>query len=174
MRIYLVGFMGVGKSYLGKIWAKENNLKFCDLDEIIAQEEKMTIAEIFEKNGENYFRQKEKETLLKTLTFQNTIIACGGGTPCFFDNINWMRKNGTVIFLNETVEKILLNITNDKQVRPLLENLNEAEKFTFIQNKLAERLPFYIQSHIILSTEQLHTNAFKLIQDFMKNNLKNA
>jgi shikimate kinase len=174
MLIFIIGFMGCGKSYLGKIWAAENNLHFCDVDTIIEQEEGQSIAAIFQIKGEDYFRQKEKEVLQKMGKLQNTIVACGGGTPCFYGNITWMKNVGTVVFLNETVEKILLNIAHDKQVRPLLLNMSEAEKNIFVQNKLAERLPIYKQSDIILSTEQLHKDAFKLVQYFIENNLKNA
>jgi shikimate kinase len=174
MLIFIIGFMGCGKSYLGKIWAAENNLHFCDVDTIIEQEEGQSIAAIFQTNGEDYFRQKEKEVLQKMGKLQNTIVACGGGTPCFYGNITWMKNVGTVVFLNETVEKILLNIAHDKQVRPLLLNMSEPEKNIFVQNKLAERLPIYKQSDIILSTEQLHKDAFKLVKYFIENNLKNA
>jgi shikimate kinase len=174
MLIFIIGFMGCGKSYLGKIWAAENNLQFCDVDTIIEQEEGQSIAAIFQTKGEDYFRQKEKEILQKMGKLQNTIVACGGGTPCFYGNITWMKNVGTVVFLNETVEKILLNIAKDEQVRPLLLNMSEAEKNIFVQNKLAERLPIYKQSDIILSTEQLHKDAFKLVQYFIENNLKNA
>ncbi len=174
MRIYLVGFMGAGKSYLGRIWAAENALHFDDLDKIIEQAEGLTVAAIFEKKGESYFREKEKIVLEKTAAIQNVIIACGGGTPCFFDNMQWMLKNGTVVFLNETVEKILHNINTDNHTRPLLEGMNEEEKNKFIQKKITERLPIYTQSHITLSTKQLHEKAFKLIQYYIQSNLKNA
>lgn len=174
MRIFLVGFMGAGKSYLGKIWAKENSLHFYDLDEMIKQLEGLTIAEIFEKKGEDYFREKEKIALKKTATLQNAIVACGGGTPIFFNNMQWMKENGTVVFLNETVEKIILNIANDKPLRPLIQNMNEAETNIFVRNKLAERISTYNQSHIILSTAQLHADAFKLIKYYTEINLKNA
>jgi shikimate kinase len=174
MLIFIIGFMGCGKSYLGKIWAAENNLHFCDVDTIIEQEEGQTIATIFKTKGEDYFRQKEKEVLQQIGRLQNTIVACGGGTPCFYDNITWMKNAGTVIFLNETVEKILLNIAKDEQVRPLLLNMSDTEKKEFVQEKLAERLDIYKKSDIILSTEQLHKDAFKLVQYFIENNLKNA
>jgi shikimate kinase len=170
MLIFIIGFMGCGKSYLGKIWAAENNLHFCDVDTIIEQEEGQSIAAIFQTKGEDYFRQKEKEVLQKMGKLQNTIVACGGGTPCFYGNITWMKNVGTVVFLNETVEKILLNISNDKQIRPLLQNMNSSEKNIFVKEKLAERSSIYKQSNIILSTEQLHADAFKLIKYYTEIN----
>lgn len=174
MRIFIVGFMGSGKSFLGKLWSEENHLSFYDLDKIIELETQITISDIFEKKGEAYFRELESSLLKKTKLFQNCIIACGGGTACFYDNMEWMKSNGTVVFLNETIEKILYNIENDIQVRPLMLNLSSESKRKFIEQKLEERMPFYIQSNIILASENLHKNAFIQIQQFIENNKTNA
>jgi shikimate kinase len=174
MRIFIVGFMGCGKSYLGQLWAAENKLSFYDLDKLIEEEVGMPITTIFEKNGETFFRETESKLLKKTSSLHNCIIACGGGTACFFDNMEWMKNNGTVVFLNETIDKILSNIENDKQVRPLMLNLSLESKKQFIEQKLEERMPFYKQSHLTLLSENLHKNAFVLIQYFIDNNHTNA
>lgn len=165
MRIFLTGFMGAGKSYLGKLWAEDNNVPFYDLDTLIEEEERTTIEKIFVENGEAYFREREAALLRNTERFENAIIACGGGVPCFFDNMNWMNKNGTTVFLNETIENIFHHLINDKKQRPLLLSRTPDDLQNIIKEKLEERLPFYNQSKIILTTENLHRNGFKFVLD---------
>ncbi|MCY7290920.1 MAG: shikimate kinase [Ferruginibacter sp.] len=118
MRIFLIGFMGAGKSFLGKLWADDNGIPFYDVDTLIEEEERMSISEIFSTFGEAYFREKEAAVLRNTDRFENAIIACGGGAPCYFDNMQWMNKNGITVFLNETEEQIYHHIKNDKKARP--------------------------------------------------------
>jgi shikimate kinase len=120
MRIFLIGFMGAGKSYLGKQWAEDNGMLFYDLDTLIEIEERKTIEKIFSENSEAYFRELEAAVLRNTERFDNAIIACGGGAACFFDNMHWMNKNGVTVFLNETIENIFHHLINDKKQRPLL------------------------------------------------------
>jgi shikimate kinase len=169
MRIYIVGFMGSGKTHFGKLWASTYNFSFCDIDTMIEKSEGISIAQIFEIKGEDYFRQKETGILKSTASMKNTIISCGGGTPCFNSNMNWMKENGIVVFLNETVEIILKNVEKDKHERPLLQNKTEEEKLVFIKQKLKDRMPIYKQSHVILSTEQLNVEGFKLVFNFKIN-----
>src|SRR5574339_546695 len=98
MRIFLIGFMGSGKTHWGKQLAERLKLPFFDLDEVVMQSEKKTVPEIFNTNGEEYFRLKEKE-MLERLVDENEsmVVSCGGGTPCFFNNIEFMKKYGTVV-----------------------------------------------------------------------------
>ncbi|MEQ1552655.1 MAG: shikimate kinase [Ferruginibacter sp.] len=168
MNFYLIGFMGSGKSYLGSIWAKQNNFTFCDLDTLIEKEENDNIANIFSTNGENYFREKETKILKKTLKFENTIIACGGGAPCFFDNIKWMNENGTTIFLNEGLGHIYYRLAKEKSKRPLIANLTNDELMQFVKEKTKEREPYYTQSKIILTHEHLNENGFSEILKSIK------
>ncbi|NJN78937.1 MAG: shikimate kinase [Saprospiraceae bacterium] len=98
MNIYLIGFMGSGKSFIGKQLSEQLNFEFCDLDERIETAKNQSIASIFENKGETYFRKLESTILQKTANLKNTIIATGGGTACFFDNMEWMNENGKTIF----------------------------------------------------------------------------
>ena len=163
MRIYLTGFMGAGKTFLGKLWAEDNSLTFFDLDLLIEEEERMSIEKIFDAYGEDYFREKEAAVLRNTDRFDNCIIACGGGTPCFFDNMHWMNKTGVTIFLDETAENIFHHIINEKKMRPLLKSQTAESLPEFIQRKLTERLPFYTQSKFSLSADLLNRNGFNFI-----------
>ena len=164
MRIFLVGFMGSGKSFLGKLWAADNNFTFYDLDKLIEDEERMTIENIFSAKGEDYFREREAAVLRNTERFDNAIIACGGGTPCFFDNMHWMNKNGKTIFLNQSANNILHHLINEKAHRPLIASHNTVALKIYIDKKLEERFPFYNQSNFILKSDQLNRNGFKTIE----------
>ncbi|HEX2683637.1 MAG TPA: shikimate kinase, partial [Ferruginibacter sp.] len=98
-KIFLVGFMGSGKTYWGRIWAQAYQLAFYDLDEVIEQDQGKTVAEIFKTYGEDRFRQIEAGTLRSFSEKNNCIVACGGGTPCFHDNMQWMNEQGTTVYL---------------------------------------------------------------------------
>ena len=164
MRIFLNGFMGSGKSFLGKLWAEDNAIPFYDLDLLIEEEERMTIEKIFSTYGEDYFREKEAAVLRNTDRFEKGIIACGGGTPCYFDNMQWMNKNGITVFLNETANQIYHHIRNDKKVRPLIQSQDQTTLLTFIENKLEVRKPFYEECQLILNPDQLNRNGFREIE----------
>ncbi len=154
-RIFLIGFMGSGKTHWGEIWAARHRHNFIDLDDAIEQEEQNSVTDIFEKKGEDYFRQKEAIMLRALDKHDNVIIACGGGTACFFDNISWMKNNGTVIFLEAPPATILNNILTQESKRPLVKNLNEAELLFFIEQKLKERIEYYSQAHFTMQAEKL-------------------
>ena len=168
MRYYLVGFMGSGKSYLGKLWAALHHLSFYDLDTLIEQKENSSIANIFEQKGEQYFRALESKILKKTETLENAIISCGGGTACFNNNMQWMKNNGTTIFLHASIENLLKNIVQEKLKRPLLANITEDNLEKFIQNKLDERLHYYAASNIILQQTDLNENGFIKVLQYNK------
>ena len=163
MHIFLLGFMGSGKSHWGRLWAAAHNFNFIDIDEELEKQEQKTVAEIFETRGEDYFRQKET-ILLRSLTAQsNSIVSCGGGTPCFFDNMAWMNKNGLTIFLEATTQFILKNIKNEKDKRPLIKDKDDAEILFFIDQKLKERQPYYSKAKIILPAEDLNIDSIKKV-----------
>lgn len=159
--------MGTGKTFLGKLWAEDNGLPFYDLDSLIEEEERMSIEKIFETFGENYFREKEAAVLRNTDRFINGIIACGGGTPCFFDNMPWMNKNGVTVFLNETPENIYHHIINDKKIRPLLKDQAAESLQAYISDKLQQRMHFYRQCAVTLPPEQLNRNGFAYIRNYI-------
>lgn len=154
-KIFITGFMGSGKTFWGKIWAKENHLKFFDLDEQIEKKLGQSVAKIFEKKGEEYFREMERYVLKKFSLKNNFILACGGGTPCFFDNLQWMDEVGITVYLQSSPKQILDRIMNETVKRPLLNKLNQSELLFFIEQKLKEREPFYVQAKYILNANAL-------------------
>jgi shikimate kinase len=164
MKIFLIGFMGSGKTYWGKLWAEASGLQFFDLDDVIEQEEKKTITEIFEQKGEFYFRQMETDILKTFSQKDNCIIACGGGTPCFNNNIQWMNNNGTVVYLLATATDIMKRVITEQKKRPLLKDLSSEELLVFIENKLKDRASFYNQAKIILPVTAITTHTINTIQ----------
>jgi shikimate kinase len=162
MLIYIIGFMGSGKSTVGKQLAKVADYKFIDLDNAIEQHENTTISSLFETKGESYFRQIEKQELYKTFDLKNTVVSCGGGTPCFFDNIDRINEHGISVYLQMPATAILLRLKQSKNPRPLLKNIADSDKTNFIQNLLELREPFYLQSKII--TNAINADAKLLLQ----------
>jgi len=154
-KIFLIGFMGTGKTHWGKLWAEETGYTFFDLDTVIEELAGKTVAEIFDQDGEPFFREKEKELLRAFADKKNCIIACGGGTPCLNDNMQWMNENGTTVYLAASPHFIYGHVINEQDKRPLLKKINAAELLFFIEQKLKEREPFYTTSHIRLNVEQL-------------------
>ena len=154
-RIYLIGYMGTGKTTLGKELAKSFDVQFIDLDHYIQEVEQKTISEIFEEVGEAGFREIENQTLKKISTLDNAIIAAGGGTPCFFDNMDYMNETGTTIYLRATPEALCkrLNVCKDK--RPLIRDKNEEELHSFVKENLSKREPYYLKADIIFETDNL-------------------
>ena len=160
MTFYLIGFMGSGKTHWGKIWATEFNFQFIDLDEEIQQLESDTIANIFEKKGEQYFRNIEASTLRNLRLGKNTIVSCGGGTPCFYQNMKWMNKNGTTIYLSSTPQEIVDRVLSETEKRPLIKQMNPAELFFFIEKTLKERSFFYNAATITVTSNKLTAHSF--------------
>lgn len=167
MRIFLIGFMGAGKSFLGKIWGEVYSIPFYDLDELIEEEERSTVENIFATFGEDYFREREAAVLRNTDRFENCIIACGGGTPCYFDNMQWMNKNGATVFLNESEINIYNHLKNDKKIRPLIISQDDKSLQAFIKNKLQQRIPFYNECRLVLKSDQLNKDGFAVIQKYI-------
>lgn len=160
MTFFLIGFMGSGKTHWGKLWAAKYGFTFIDLDEIIEKIENKTIAAIFEIKGEDYFRKIEAEALRNLGQIENTIVACGGGTPCFYNNLDWMNEEGTTVYLSTTAPQILERILEEQDKRPLLKKMNQGELLFFIEQKLKERAAFYNAAKLILTSEQLTEQSF--------------
>jgi shikimate kinase len=156
--------MGSGKSYWGHIWALQNGCTFYDLDSEIEKAFGMPIEIIFEKHGEEKFRELERYHLQKFKNKKNCLIACGGGTPCFFDNLEWMMEHGTVIYLKALPEYILRRIMDETSKRPLLKEVNTSELLFFIQKKLKEREPVYLKAHYILDVEKLDNDSLNFLK----------
>jgi shikimate kinase len=163
--VFLLGFMGSGKSHWGKIWAQQSDLPFYDLDGVIEQQNVQTITQIFEQDGEAFFRHIEAETLRYFENKQPFILSCGGGTPCFEQNMQWMNDNGITIYLRATPQQIFNRLISEKEKRPIIKNTPDKELLDFIEKKLAEREKFYKQAQHTLLVDELHEQT---ITQFLK------
>lgn len=149
---FLIGFPGSGKSTMGKRWARKKELAFVDLDAYIEEVGGMTIPQIFEQVGEAGFREQEKESLaqlIETIT-QPTLVACGGGTPCFYDNLQRMKQAGTTIFLHTPLDFLLQRLSHSQTSRPLFAALTAEERAVKIMQLYEKRLPCYLQADKIV------------------------
>jgi len=147
--IYLLGFMGSGKSYFGQLISEKFDIKFLDLDQFIEDSVQLSIPQIFSNIGEDGFREKEAKLLRKTADFNQYIISCGGGTPCFLDNMKWIKDNGISIYLKATEELLFKRLNNQKSGRPLICGMSDEDLRNFISMKLTEREKFYEQADYI-------------------------
>ena len=154
-RIFLIGYMGAGKTTLGKAFARAMGLTFVDLDWYIEERYHKTVRQIFEERGEDGFRELEKRMLHETGEFENVVISVGGGTPCFFDNMDYMNSVGQTVFLDVDVKVLFRRLKVAKQQRPLLANKTDEELMTFIIEALQKRLPFYSKAKYVFNGERL-------------------
>lgn len=161
--IFIIGFMTAGKTREGKRLAKLMNMKFIDLDRLIVEKEKKAIAEIFSEKGEEYFREVESMALQSLNTNENLIVSCGGGTPCFHENMSWMLQHGTVVWLKISPVTVLQRIATSKKERPLLKNLAGVKLQNFIEEKLYQREPFYSLAQIQVDTETISIEKLKSV-----------
>jgi len=157
-KIFLIGFMGSGKSYWGKKWAQQYGYYFYDLDEVIEKKQGKTIATIFEKDGEDFFRATEAAALMKFGSKDNCMIACGGGTACYANNMQWMNENGITVYLQASPQYIYDRVLEETEKRPLIKKVSRAELLFFIEQKLKEREPFYSQAKITLAVQDIDEN----------------
>jgi shikimate kinase len=161
MLIFLIGFMGSGKSFWGPQWAKSLDMEFADLDKEVEIQAGMTIAEIFDKLGEDAFRSLEQKVMKGLGERDNLLVACGGGTPCYDDNMEWMISKGKTVYLSATPRQLFERIQHDLDGRPLLNNLNEAEVLYFIEKTLGSRLPYYSKADLTLEVRKLEEHSLK-------------
>lgn len=155
MRIYLIGFMGCGKSSLGKRLAEKLDYSFLDTDKVIEEQTGMQVADIFATMGEDAFRELEKKALRETTGTDDAVIATGGGLPCHFDNMDFMLKHGTTVYLRMEAASLAVRIENSHKVRPLVQKLKGDALIAFIQEKLTQREPYYMQANCILKGDSL-------------------
>lgn len=154
MRIFLIGFMGSGKTHWGTQLAGQLKTVFFDLDEQIVRLEGKSIAELFAEKGEEYFRVREKELLEKLIDeHPSMVLSVGGGTPCFFNNIDLMKRKGCVVWLNTHIDVLLQRLIREKEKRPLLKDIPDAELRTYIIKKINERRLYYEQAQVRIDNE---------------------
>ncbi len=151
MRIFLLGFMGVGKSTIGKHLAEELQIPFVDLDEWIEDEVQMPISELFSEYGEPFFRKLEFDHLRKVVeTYDRFVMATGGGLPCFNDNISYMNENGETVYLRASIEDLTRRLTSSSGDRPIMKQADVKEYKEHITNLLTQREPIYASAKWIV------------------------
>jgi shikimate kinase len=156
MRIYIVGYMGSGKSTVGRQLAKLLNFGHIDLDVLFEEEYKISIADFFNKYDESAFRLIEKKILESTLKYDDFVISTGGGTPCFFTNMDFINQNGISVYIKMHPKSLFYRLLTSKRTRPLVSGLDELVLQKSIETRLAERETFYAQSQIIIKGENVN------------------
>ncbi|WP_439181742.1 shikimate kinase [Carboxylicivirga taeanensis] len=159
-RIFLIGFMGSGKSTLGKRLKSELGWDFLDLDDYFESRYQTTIKQYFAEQGEQAFRKAEQALLSEVTGLEQVIIATGGGTPCYFDNMAVMNRSGLTIYIKLPVKTLAERLMGAKQVRPLVAGKSGEELVTYIQEKLAEREAYYQQANVIADGDVLGVDGF--------------
>lgn len=155
VRIFLTGYMGAGKTTLGKALARKLNIPFIDLDWYIEERLYKTVGELFTERGEAGFRELERNMLHEVAEFENVIISTGGGAPCFFDNMEFMNRAGKTVFLNVHPDVLFQRLRVAKQQRPILQGKEDEELKAFIIQTLEKRAEFYVQAQYTFNADEL-------------------
>ena len=156
-RIFLIGYMGAGKTTVGKALSKELGLTFYDLDWYIEGRRHRTIPQLFEQEGEEGFRKIERNMLHEVAEFENILLSCGGGTPCFFDNIDYMNQQGSVIDLKTSPEVLCKHLRMGHTERPLLKGKNDEQLLQFVTEQLKQREPYYNKARVTIDVSLMDT-----------------
>lgn len=154
-RLYLIGYMGSGKSTVGKMLAAALGYSFVDLDLFIEQRYLKSVSQLFAEYGEAHFREVEHRALLEVSTFEQVVISTGGGSPCFFNNMEFMNREGLTIYLKATVNTLYERLLKGRNKRPLIANKTKEELVQYIEQMLEKREPFYSQSALIFPINSL-------------------
>ena len=149
-RVILIGYMGAGKTTIGKALSKDMGITFYDLDWYIESRMRKTVAQIFAERGEEGFRKIEYNMLHEVAEFEDVIISCGGGTPCFFDNMDYLNQQGQVVYLKAAPEVLYKHLLMGKIERPLLKGKSPEELIAFIREQLEKREVFYSKAQYTL------------------------
>ena len=157
-RILLVGFMAAGKTTLGKALARDLGLQFIDLDHYIESRYRCTVSQLFAERGEEAFRQIEHNMLHEVAEFEDVVISTGGGTPCFFDNMDYMNAQGITVFLEASVNVIHTRLTIARTQRPLVANKSAEELRQYITDMLEHRNPYYTRATHTFCADYLENN----------------
>lgn len=152
-RVYLIGYMGCGKTTIGKRLAKSIGWDVIDMDSRIESRYRKTIPDIFASEGEESFRKKERFILEELSSLENVVVSTGGGAPCFFDNIDVMNSSGLCVYIRMTPEALAARLKNAKANRPLLKDKTEEELTNFIKEQLEKRRAFYEQARYVIDND---------------------
>lgn len=159
-RLFLVGYMGCGKTTTGKRIAKKYGLEFIDLDHYIEQRFRKSIPQIFEEKGEDGFRKLEHNMLEEVSSFENVIVSTGGGAACFFDNMDMMNSAGDTVYLQASAQELFDYLKGAKQNRPLLQGKTDDELLQFISEALVQREPFYLKAKYRINSADMSDTLF--------------
>jgi len=160
--------MGSGKTHWGKLLSAKLHLPFRDLDTLIVQKEQKSIADVFSEKGEEYFRYQEKQTLEELINEEESfVLSCGGGTPCFFNNIELMLKSGKVLWLNTSIDVLTERLMKERTSRPLIRDISEEELRRYVVRKLSERKLYYEQADAMVNEESITLE--ELIRSLLQN-----
>lgn len=162
-KIYIIGFMGSGKSTVGKKLASVLGWSYIDLDRKIEEIYGKTIPEIFSQHGEDYFRIVESEILKSLKSYTDCVVSTGGGTPCFSDNMDYMLETGLTLYLKLTPGQLRTRLTESKGERPLIKGLNDSELLEFVEKKLALREQWYKRASIVIEGINIDISLLKYI-----------
>ncbi|MCF0194439.1 MAG: shikimate kinase [Bacteroidaceae bacterium] len=160
LRIIIVGYMGSGKTTVGKALAEALGLSFYDLDWCVESRYHRTVPQLFAERGEEGFRELERRLLHEVAEFEDIVLACGGGTPCFFDNMDFITSQAQTVYLKATPETLAMHLRMGKVERPLIKGKTPEQLTEFIRDSLAQREPFYSRAH--------HTLCVDLLENFSK------
>jgi shikimate kinase len=166
--VYLIGFMGSGKSTAGKKLAEMLGWSFLDLDTEAERRAGKTISEIFSQDGESFFRKLETEVLRDLNSQNDTVISTGGGTPCHSDNMSFMLENGLTIYLKMSPADLRDRLSSSAGERPLIKDLDQAQLLRFIEERLAGRRNTYEQSELTVDGNNPN---FSLILKLVKSSM---
>ena len=154
MKLFLIGYMGSGKSTVGRLLAEKLKCSFVDVDYFIENRYHQTISKIFEERGEAGFREIEHRVLLEISNYEKVVVSTGGGLPCFFNNMELMNQTGTTIYLKENIDELIKRLNSNKQNRPLIKEKNPEELRDFIETNLKIREPFYNKAKFIIEVKK--------------------
>jgi shikimate kinase len=154
-KIYLIGFMGSGKTTAGRKLASALGWRFIDMDRKVEEVAGKTIPEIFSANGEERFRELERSVLHDLEAEKRIVISTGGGAPCHDDNMSFMKKSGVTIYLKLTPLQLNSRLSDSKGERPLIKGLENENLLRYIENRLSEREQFYSQADIVTDGSEI-------------------
>ena len=154
-RIYLVGYMGAGKTTAARRLAQRLGWEVADTDDLFEAKYKISVCDFFNKYDEPLYRKLESEVLKETEKLENVVISTGGGTACYFDNMDWMNQHGLTVFLHISQKAVVDRLVHAKRKRPLAEGKSEEELAAFVEQHYTSRLPFYEQARITVKAEDL-------------------
>lgn len=171
-RIYIIGYMGAGKSGVAKRLAARMGWQSIDTDTLFEEKFRITIYDFFAKYGQDLFRKLEADILRSTANLDKVIVATGGGTPCFFDNMQWMNDNGLTVFLSMSPKSAAVRLSQSKKKRPLTKDLSGDDLVRFVERQYEQRMPFYTEAQMTFKAEDCDVEGIaKNISDALNDSL---